>query len=65
MESIVIDIRNEKDKFLFLALAERLKLRSKIFTDEEKEEIGLIKAMKEGKNSGKADEVEIMKSLDK
>ncbi len=65
MESIVIDIKTEKDKILLSALASRLHLKSVILSEEEKEELGLLNAMKEGKKSGKASEKKVMELLDK
>lgn len=65
MESILIDIKTEKDKALLSAIASRLHLKSVILSEEEKEDIGLLSAMKEGKKSGKASEEKIMELLDK
>lgn len=65
MESIVIDLKTEKDKALLSAIASRLHLKSVILSEEEKEDMGLLNAMKEGKKSGKASEKKIMELLDK
>ena len=65
MESIIIDIKSKKDEILLTALANRLHLNSTILTKEEREEIGLLRAMEEGKESGKASEDEIIAILSK
>jgi hypothetical protein len=65
MESIVIDIKTENDKILLSALANRLHLKSVILSEEEKEDMGLLNAMKEAKKSGKASEKQVMKVLNK
>lgn len=49
METAVINLKSASDKFLFAALAKRLRLRLKIITPTDKEDYGLIKAMMEGK----------------
>jgi hypothetical protein len=49
MESIVINVKTESDKSLFYTLAQRLHLKAKVLTDEDKEDYGLLKAMMEGK----------------
>jgi hypothetical protein len=65
MESIVIDIKTENDKILLSALASRLHLKSVILSEEEKEDIGLLNAMKEAKKSGKTSEKKVMQALNK
>lgn len=57
METFVINLKSEKDKFLFSELAKRLRLKTAILSDKDKEEYGLLKAMLEGK-TGKYIEVE-------
>jgi len=49
METIVIDIKSEKDKELFLALVKRLRLKARVISDEDKMDFGLFKAMLQGK----------------
>lgn len=66
METIIINIKTQKDKLLFTSsLANRLKLKSKILSDEDKEDYGLLKAMLEAKQGDYVDRETIMKSLRK
>ena len=65
METIIINIKSEKDKLLFTSLANRLNLKSKILTEEDKEDYGLLKAMLEAKEEDYVDRETIMKSLRK
>ena len=65
METIIINIKTQKDKFLFTSLANRLKLRSKVLSEEDKEDYGLLKAMLEAKQEDYVDREIVMKSLRK
>lgn len=65
METIIINIKTQKDKLLFTSLANRLKLKSKILSDEDKEDFGLLKAMLEAKQEDYVDREAIIKSLRK
>lgn len=65
MERLVIDIKSKKDEVLLRALLQRLRLKSRVLTEEELEDIGLWRAMQEGKKSGKASEKEVMEILNK
>lgn len=63
METIVINIKNSKDRILFTSLADRLKLKSKVLNEEDYEDYGLLKAMLEAKNEDYVDREAIIKSL--
>ncbi|NCO54955.1 MAG: hypothetical protein COZ21_04295 [Bacteroidetes bacterium CG_4_10_14_3_um_filter_31_20] len=65
METIIINIKTQKDKLLFTSLANRLKLKSKILSEEDKEDYGLLKAMIEAKQEDYVDRETIMKALRK
>jgi hypothetical protein len=65
METIIINIKSQKDKLLFTSLANRLKLKSRILSEEDKEDYGLLKAMLEAKQGDYVDRETIMKSLRK
>lgn len=65
METIIINIKTQKDKLLFTSLANRLKLKSKVLSEEDKEDFGLLKAMMEAKQEDYVDRESIMKSLQK
>jgi len=65
METIIINIKTQKDKLLFTSLANILKLKSKILSEEDKEDYGLLKAMMEAKQEDYIDRNTIMKSLRK
>jgi len=65
MKTIIINIKTQKDKLLFTSLANRLKLKSKILSEEDKEDYGLLKAMIEAKQEDYVDRETIMKALRK
>jgi hypothetical protein len=65
METIIINIKTQKDKLLFTSLANRLHLKSKVLTEEDKEDYSLLKAMLEAKEEDYVDRETIMKSLRK
>ena len=65
METIIINIKSQKDKLLFTSLADRLKLKSIILSEEDKEDYGLLKAMLEARQEDYVDRETIMKSLQK
>ena len=65
METLVIDIKSEKDKLLFCALAERLHLKTTSITKEDKEDYGLLKAMLEEKKGDYVSKSKVLKALRK
>jgi len=65
METVIINIKTQKDKLLFTSLADRLKLKSKILSEEDKEDYCLLKSMLEAKQEDYVDRETIMKSIRK
>ncbi|MEI8203571.1 MAG: hypothetical protein WCH34_11195 [Bacteroidota bacterium] len=65
METLVINIKNKKDRILFTSLADRLNLKSRVLTEEDKEDFGLLKAMLEAKENDFVDREIIMDALKK
>ena len=65
METLVINLKSEKDKSLFSELAKRLHLKTAIFSDEDKEDYGLLKAMLKGRTGEYADKETVLKALRK
>jgi hypothetical protein len=65
METLVINLKTKKDKQLFEALAERLNLKLKFVTDEDKLDYGLLKAMLATKRGDLVDRKTILKALQK
>jgi DNA-binding winged helix-turn-helix (wHTH) protein len=63
METILIDIKSNEDKQLFLSLARRLRLKTKSLTESDKEDFGLLKAMLEGETGEYVSREELMKTL--
>ena len=63
MESIVISPKTKDEAKLITALLERMRISSKIITDEEKEDLGLLMMMKEVDRSEKVSYEEVMKKL--
>ena len=65
METLVINIKSEKDKSLFHALAERLHLKTTTLTEEDKEDYGLLKAMLQAKKANYVSKETILRALRK
>ena len=63
MKTIVINAPTVGDLKLFIDLSRRLGLASRILTDEEKEDIGLLKAMLEGRKTKLVSRASVMKKL--
>ncbi|MES2428538.1 MAG: hypothetical protein V4560_16270 [Bacteroidota bacterium] len=63
MESIVINPKTKDDFKLITDLLERMNISSKVITDEEKEDIGLLMMMKEVDRNDKVTREEVMKKL--
>jgi hypothetical protein len=65
METLVIDIKSEKDKLLFYALAERLSLKAMSISKEDKEDYALLKAMLKEKKGDYVSKSKVLKALRK
>jgi len=65
MKTIVVTPKNENDFKFLTALLNKLKYEAKILYDEEKEDMGLLKAMLEEKKGEYVSEDKIMKALGK
>ncbi|OFY94139.1 MAG: hypothetical protein A3K10_02855 [Bacteroidetes bacterium RIFCSPLOWO2_12_FULL_31_6] len=65
MQSILIDLNSQKDMSFLLEFVKRMGYKSRILTDEEKEDMGLLKAMKEGRKGQYVSRETVMKKLDK
>ncbi|MBI1837436.1 MAG: hypothetical protein HYR91_09245 [Flavobacteriia bacterium] len=65
METLLINIKSEKDKSLFSELAKRLHLKTTVLSDEDKEDYGLLKAMLKGRTGQYVDKKIILKALRK
>ena len=63
MESIVISPKTKDEAKLITDLLEKMKISSKVITDEEKEDMGLLIMMKEVDRSEKVSYEEVMKKL--
>jgi hypothetical protein len=62
---ILINTKSEKDHKLILDLANRLGLKNKTLSLEEKEDYALLLAMEEGKKPGLADPEHVIRKLKK
>ena len=51
MKSAILTSDSNKNLKILIELADRLGIRTKLLTDEQLEDIGLIKAIKEGQTS--------------
>jgi hypothetical protein len=63
MESIVISPKTRDEAKLITDLLEKMKISSKIITEEEKEDMGLLMMMKEVDRNEIVSREEIMKKL--
>ncbi|CAN5872366.1 hypothetical protein BH24BAC1_BH24BAC1_12050 [soil metagenome] len=51
MESLLIHPDSQEDLTLLLALAKKMGISARVITEEEKEDLGLLKAMEEGRTT--------------
>ncbi len=65
MELVIKDIKSAEDLKLFTGLASRLGLKTAKLTLQEKEDIGLAKAIDKGRKSGYVSESSVLKTLRK
>ena len=63
METLLINIKSEEDKKIFLSLAKRLKLKAKFLSPQDKEDYGLLKAMIGGQTGEYVSREEVMDAL--
>ncbi len=63
MESIVINPKTKDEAKLITDLLEKMNISSKVITDEEKEDLGLLMMMKEVDRNDKVTREEVMKKL--
>ena len=63
MNSIVITPKSESEFKFITDLLKKIKMTARILSEEEKEDIGLLKAMKEADRSKKVSEDLVMKKL--
>lgn len=63
MNGIIISTDDKEEIKLFVQLAKRLGIKSKVLSEEEMLDLGLLNAMKEGKKSGYVSKEEIEKKL--
>jgi hypothetical protein len=63
MNGIIISTEDKEEIKLFAALAKRLGAKSKILSEEEMLDLGLLNAIKEGRNSGYVSKEAIDKKL--
>jgi hypothetical protein len=65
MDSIVITPKTESEFKFIRDLLKKIKVSARILSDEEKEDIGLLKAMKDADRNKKVSEELVMKKLAK
>jgi len=63
MNGIIISTDDKSEIKLFVQLAKRLGIKSKVLTEEDMLDLGLLNAMKEGRKSGYVTKEEIDKKL--
>jgi len=63
MKSLILTAKKESELKLLKSLAEKLGMRTHLISDAEKENIGLYRAMIEGKNEDYVKEEVILKEL--
>jgi hypothetical protein len=65
MKTLIVTPKDEKDFEFLSSLLKRLGYSTKVLYDDEKEDLGLLKAMLEEKKEDYVPEEEIMKALGK
>ena len=65
MNGIIISTEDKEQIKLFVQLAKRLGIKSKVLSEEEMLDLGLLNAMKEGQKSGYVSKEEIQKKLNR
>lgn len=63
MESIVITPKNRTEAKLITDLFDKMNISIKVFSEEEKEDMGLVAMMKEADRTEKVSREEIMRKL--
>ncbi|MGF7077930.1 hypothetical protein [Mucilaginibacter sp. UYCu711] len=63
MESIVINPKTKDEAKLITDLLEKMNISSKVISDEEKEDMGLLMMMKEADMTDRVSREEVMKKL--
>jgi hypothetical protein len=63
MESLVITPGNKQDSKLLKSIAKKMGFRFQVLTDQDKEDIALLKAMMEGRKTKFVSKETIMKTL--
>ena len=61
--TLLIDVKDVKDKRMFMDLAKRLGLSSRLLSSEDMEDMGLAMAMKKSKKGEVVAEEKILKAL--
>lgn len=63
MESAIISGKSKKDIQLLVSIAEKMGIRAKFITNDELEDFGMAKAIKEGESGELIDTAEFLKSI--
>lgn len=63
MKTIVVELNDKSEFNIFLELIKKFKLKAKILSREDKEDIGLLKLMNEADRNKKVSENTIIKKL--
>ena len=63
MESIVINPKSKDEAKIITDILEKMNISSKVITDEEKEDMGLLIMMKESDRNEKVSREEVMRKL--
>ena len=63
MESLVITPTSKKDSLLLKSIATKMGFDVKVLSDSEKEDMGLLRAMFEGRKTKLVSKEEVMKNL--
>ncbi|HEY4197664.1 MAG TPA: hypothetical protein VGM63_19120 [Mucilaginibacter sp.] len=63
MESAIISGKSKKDIRLLMTIAEKMGIKAKFITNEDLEDFGMAKAIKEGETGELIDTTEFLKSI--
>lgn len=64
MDTLIVQSKNKEDLRLVASLLKRMKIQAKFMSEEEQEDYGLVRLMKQADRSKKVSLEEVMKKLD-
>ena len=63
METLIVTVKDKQELELVSDMLKKMRINAKILSDEEREDIGLVKLMKQANRSEKVSRDQVMKTL--